>query len=289
LPLQDNEYYAKAAAKLALSPGSGGAQLRVEAFGITDKGLIRDNNEDAFSVDVAAGLFFVADGMGGLDAGEVASGLALKTVARCLTPGSEAPTEERPAHDAPWWRACADRMERAVSEANRAVLAESRVRFGPSGASGMGPTLVGLSLCGQGAVVANVGDSRAYLYREGAVSQLSEDHSLVMAQVRQGLLTLDEAMRSPERHVIYRALGMGPEVEVDVFPVAARPDDLFLLCSDGLTDVVDEAALARILGADNRNGLHALCRELVDEALRKQSRDNVTVVLVHVSDMDFPG
>ncbi len=263
--------------------------MKVEAFGVTDTGLIRDNNEDAFSVDVGAGYFFVADGMGGLDAGEVASGMALETVVRCLTPGDEAPTEERPAHDAPWWQACADRLKRAVSEANRAVLTESRVRLGPSGASGMGTTLVGLSLCGQGAVVANVGDSRAYLYRAGAVSQLSEDHSLVMAQVRQGLLTLDEAMRSPERHVIYRALGMGPEVEVDIFPVAVQQGDLFLLCSDGLTDVVDEAALTRILGAGTNSGLHALCRELVDEALRKQSRDNVTVILVHVSDVDSPG
>ncbi len=257
--------------------------MRVEAAGVTDRGVIRDNNEDALLVDTDSGLFFVADGMGGLDAGEVASGLALRTVARCLGRGAEAPTVERPPFGAPWWRACADRLERAVSEANRAVLAESRARFGAAGATGMGTTLVGLSLCGQGFVVANVGDSRAYLYRDGTVSQLSEDHSLVMAQVRQGLLTLDEALRSPERHVIYRALGMAPEVEVDLSPIAARSGDLFLLCSDGLTDVVDDAGLSRILSRTRDNALSAASRELVDEALRNKSRDNVTVVLVRVS------
>ncbi|QLA14668.1 PP2C family protein-serine/threonine phosphatase [Desulfolutivibrio sulfoxidireducens] len=256
--------------------------MRLEAAGVTDKGLIRDNNEDAFLVDTASGLFFVADGMGGLDAGEVASALALETVARRLFRGSEAPTEEHPPFDAPWWRGCADRLERAVSEANLAIVAESRSRFGPSGGSGMGTTLVGLSVCGEGFVVANVGDSRAYLYRDGAVSLLSEDHSLVMAQVRQGLLTPAQALLSPERHVIYRALGMAPEVEVDLSPVAARPGDLFLLCSDGLTDVVDDVGLAGILSAGGSGGLSGLCRELVAEALRLKSRDNVTVVLVRV-------
>lgn len=258
--------------------------MRLEAAGITDRGLIRENNEDAFLADTLSGLFFVSDGMGGLAAGEVASSLAMQTVSRLLSRSAEAPTQERPAGDVPWWRDGAERLERAVHEANRVILAESRSRFGASDASGMGATLVGLSRCEQGFILANVGDSRAYLFRGGTLTQLTEDHSLVMAQVRQGLLTPEEAKHSPERHVIYRALGMAAAVEVDVSPVTAKAGDLYLLCSDGLTDVTDDGVLARILSESRAAPLEARCRLLVDEALARQSRDNVTVVLTYVEE-----
>ncbi len=256
--------------------------MRLAAAGITDRGLIRDNNEDAFLADTASGLFFVSDGMGGLAAGEVASDVAMQTMARLLSRTAEAPTRERPALDAPWWRDGADRLEEALQEANRAILAESRSRFGSSDASGMGATLVGLVQCDRGFVLANVGDSRAYLLRDEALTLLSEDHSLVMAQVRQGLMTPEQAKTSPERHVIYRALGMASEVDADISPVAARAGDLYLLCSDGLTDVTDDGELADILSAARSAPLDGGCRLLIDAALARQSRDNVTVVLVRV-------
>jgi len=259
--------------------------MRLEAAAITDRGLIRENNEDAFLADTVSGLFFVSDGMGGLAAGEVASALAMQTMSRLLSRTAEAPTQERPAGDAPWWREGAERLERAVHEANRMILAESRTRFGASDASGMGATLAGLCRCEHGFVLANVGDSRVYLFRDDTLTQLTEDHSLVMAQVRQGLLTPEEARRSPERHVIYRALGMAAAVEVDVSPLAAKAGDLYLLCTDGLTDVADDGELARILSASRATPLTARCRLLVDEAMARQSRDNITVVLTYVVDV----
>ena len=251
--------------------------MRLDAAGITDRGLVRENKVDAVS-----GLFFVSDGMGGLAAGEMASALAVQTLSGLLSRSAEAPTQERPGSDVPWWRDGAQRLERAVHEANRAILAESRTRFGASDAAGMGATLVGLVRCEHGFVLANVGDSRAYLYRDDVLTQLTEDHSLVMAQVRQGLLTPEAARHSPERHVIYRALGMAAAVEVDVSPVAAQVGDLYLLCSDGLTDVTDDRELARILSESRATPLEARCRLLMDEALARQSRDNITVVLTRV-------
>ena len=259
--------------------------MRLGVAGITDRGLVRDNNEDAFLADPDRGLFFVSDGMGGLSAGEVASALALRTLADRLSRAPEAPTRERPAAGTPWWREGADRLEQAIQEANQAILDESRARFGPSGASGMGATLVGLVRCEHGFILANVGDSRAYLFRDGVLTQLSDDQSLVMAQVRQGLLSMDEALRSPERHVIYRALGMAAGVEADLSPVAARTGDLFLLCSDGLTDVAGDKILSDILSGVGDAPLDGPCRRLLDEALALQSRDNVTVVLVRVESM----
>jgi protein phosphatase len=257
--------------------------MRLEAAGATDRGRIRDNNEDAFWIDADSGLFLVADGMGGLAAGEVASRLAVETVARIMANPSFADTLEYAPPGSPDWQPAQIRLSRAVSEANQAIVNESRARFGASGNPGIGSTLVGLWRCDAGFVLTNVGDSRAYLYREGTLSTLSEDHSLVMAQVRQGLLSLDEAARSPERHVIYRALGMSATVEADFTPLSARAGDLYLLCSDGLTDVVDDAALARLLAELATGALDDACRQLIEEALRRLSRDNVTVVLVRVA------
>lgn len=256
--------------------------MRLVAGGATDRGRIRDNNEDAFWVDVDLGLFLVADGMGGLAAGEVASRLTVTTVARLLTPPSPFDTHEYAPPGTPAWLPASQRFRRAVTEANAAMLAASAERFGSFGATGMGSTLVGLYRCEDSLVLANVGDSRAYLYRDGGLRQVSEDHSLVMAQVRQGLLTPEEAAKSPERHVIYRALGMGSEVEVDLSPIVMRPGDWYLLCSDGLTDVADDAVLADILARAGEAEPRALAGQCIEAALDRQTRDNVTVVLVHV-------
>lgn len=269
--------------------------MNLRAAAATDRGG-RDHNEDTFLLDPEAGLFLVADGMGGLAAGEVASRLAVETVAKALAGAADDDTLELfPDPNRPSTGQAATRLSRAVSQANAAICAESRTRFGPSGPPAMGSTLVGLLREGDGFVLANVGDSRAYVFRRGGLTQLSEDHSLVMARVRQGLLRPDEALRSPDRHVIYRALGMATTVEVDVTPVTARPGDLFLLCSDGLSDVLDGDALAAVLAAgapdgpggpdasDVADALDALGRELLATANRLATRDNVTVLLVAVT------
>lgn len=256
--------------------------MKLEAAGATDRGAVRDNNEDAFWVDAAGGLFLVADGMGGLAAGEVASRLAVTTVAQVLTAPSPFDTREYAPPGTPAWLPASRRFERAVAQANTAVLDASKANLGYFGTSGMGCTLVGLYRYADGFVMANVGDSRLYRFRDGGLVQCSEDHSLVMAQVRQGLLSLEEAERSPERHVIYRALGMSPEVEVDFAQLACEPGDCFLLCSDGLTDTLDAAFLGSILSQAGAKQLPYLCGQLLNAALARQARDNVTVVLVHV-------
>jgi protein phosphatase len=256
--------------------------MRLETWGATDRGAARENNEDAFWVDAGQGLFLVADGMGGLAAGEVASRLAVTTVARVLTAPSPFDTREYVPPGTPAWPPAAKRFRRAVEAANTAVLEASKDRFGSFGASGMGSTLVGLHRCDDGLVLANVGDSRAYRYRGGRLEQLSQDHSLVMARVRQGLLSPEQAAGSPERHIIYRALGMSEALEADLVPVACEPGDLYLLCSDGLTDAVDDAGLADILSRASDEAPQELCRRLIQEALARQAQDNVTVVLVRV-------
>lgn len=259
--------------------------MRFEAAGATDRGRVRDNNEDAFLCDVASGLFLVADGMGGLAAGEVASRLAVETVSRVLFAPPSSDTLEYAPPDAPAWQAAAGRLNRAVVEANRAIFEESRSRFGSTEAAGhsaMGSTLVGLRHAGEGLVMVNVGDSRAYLSRQGRTRQLSEDHSLVMARVRQGLLRPEEIAASPDRHVIYRALGMTATVEADISPVEARPGDLFLLCSDGLSDVLDGPDLERALAEAAALEPERACRLLIDLALERLSRDNVTVIVLRV-------
>ncbi len=256
--------------------------MRLEAAGATDRGSVRDHNEDAFWADADQGLFLVADGMGGLAAGEVASRLAVTTVARLLTRPSPFDTREYVPPGTPTWHPAMQRFRRAVTEANQALLDASKARFGAFGASGMGSTLVGLSRCDDGFVLANIGDSRAYQYRGGSLRQCSQDHSLVMAQVRQGLLSPEQAAHSPERHIIYRALGMASQPEVDLTPIALEPEDLYLLCSDGLTDVVDDAVLAEVLATAVPGEPERVCGQLIRTALARQAKDNVTVVLVRV-------
>ncbi|OLN30394.1 Protein serine/threonine phosphatase PrpC, regulation of stationary phase [Desulfovibrio sp. DV] len=244
---------------------------------------MRENNEDAFWIDVDQGLFLVADGMGGLAAGEVASRMAVTTVARFLTAPSPFDTREYAPPGTPTWLPASQRFRRAISEANKAMLEASKTRFGSFGASGMGSTLVGLYRCDDGLIMANVGDSRAYQYRGGSLRQVSEDHSLVMAQVRQGLLSPQQAAHSPERHIIYRALGMSSEPQAEFVPIVLEPGDLYLLCSDGLTDAVDDAELARILSQAGADGPQHACRQLITAALDRQAQDNVTVVLVGIA------
>jgi protein phosphatase len=245
--------------------GRSAPPLRLEAAGATDRGR-RDANEDAFLVDPAAGLFLVADGLGGLAHGEVASRLAVETVAAALAdPGGGI---DRPA----------PALRRAVEAANQAIFRTSRSDFSVS----MGSTLVGLLRAGQALTLASVGDSRAYRYREGAITQLSEDHSLVMDLVRQGHMTREEAAHSPERHILSRALGLDDTVVVDIVPVPLRPGDVFLLCSDGLTGVMADAGLARLLARSGSGDLPRSCRRLIDAALDARSGDNITVVLVRV-------
>src|SRR5690349_3864458 len=199
----------------------------VDSFCKTHTGRQRRANED--SVYARAPLFVVADGMGGAQAGEVASRMAVETLARGL-PDGDGPPEER----------LADR----VQEANAAIYEVSQRN---AEQAGMGTTTTAAYVGEDEAAIAHVGDSRAYLFRDGELRRLTDDHSLVEEFRRQGKLTEEEARDHPQKSIITRALGPEPFVEVDRMTVRLRDGDLLLLCSDGLTSMIDEDVVHRVV------------------------------------------
>lgn len=226
--------------------------------GDTHVGLVRTGNEDAFLL--APPLFAVADGLGGHQAGEIASSLAID---RLLV------TAPRIAD--------ARALGRAIEQANAAVIEAAETG---RGRSGMGTTLTAAMLDGSRVVVAHVGDSRAYLLHYGRLQQLTEDHSMVADLVRQGALTAEEARFHPNRSVITRALGSDPRTPVDILEVEATPGDRLLLATDGLTGLVPDAEIERILALSPTPG--EAVDALIDAALEAGGADNVTVVVSDV-------
>jgi PPM family protein phosphatase len=228
---------------------------------VSDTGRRRRRNEDAFVVQPP--LFAVADGMGGAQAGEIASRLAAEALRE--SPGDEAGEE---------------RVAALIREANRRVYARSRE---DSAATGMGTTMT-VAVLEDGLVrIGHVGDSRAYLIRNGLLEQLTEDHSLVAELMRDGKLSPEEAETHPQRSVITRVLGTEPDVDVDTFSVAARPGDLFLLCSDGLTTMVGDEMILRIVQRERRD-LTRAARALVSAANGAGGEDNITVVFFAIAE-----
>jgi serine/threonine protein phosphatase PrpC len=225
--------------------------------GRTDAGRKRRRNEDAFVLDPP--LFAVADGMGGAQAGEVASRLAAAAFREFHEADELAPEE---------------RLKAIIQEANRRIYERAAT---DTDASGMGTTITAALLAGDRVFIGHVGDSRAYRVHAGVLEQLTEDHSLVGDLMRSGRITPEEAEAHPQRSVITRALGTDPNVDVDAFEVKAAPGDVFLLCSDGLTTMVsDEDILGIVSAAKSQEDAAAA---LVKAANRGGGEDNVTVVL----------
>lgn len=228
--------------------------------GVTDTGRKRRRNEDAYVIRPP--LFAVADGMGGAQAGGLASRIAVEAM------GLEADGEGE------------DRVGSLIQEANRRVYERAGE---DSSVSGMGTTMTAAIVGEDGLVtIGHVGDSRAYLLRDGSFGQLTEDHSLVAELVRTGKLSAEEAEAHPQRSVITRALGTDPSVDVDVFTIEAREDDLFLLCSDGLTTMVGDEEISRTIEA-GRGDLEAAAQALVRQANRGGGEDNITVVVFEIA------
>ncbi len=237
--------------------------LRVaEAVHRTDVGRQREANED--SLFSRAPVFAVADGMGGAQAGEVASRIAVAAFE------PELPAEAAPE---PWLRDTAQRANREIFD-----LAQ-----GDSARSGMGTTLTAALVAGDEVSFGHVGDSRAYLLRDGELSQLTNDHSLVEELRRQGKLTKAQAAEHPQRSVITRALGPEPDVAVDTMTVQARPGDVFLLCSDGLTTMLSDDEVHAVL--ERASSLDEAARRLVRAANDRGGRDNITVILFRLEEV----
>ena len=223
----------------------------------TDVGLVRSNNEDAFLT--APPLFAVADGMGGHRAGEVASAGAIRTL------------QKEAGHDT-------DSLVAAVQSANRVVHAEAAAN---PDLSGMGTTITAMMTTHDSAQIVHVGDSRAYLLRDGRLRRLTQDHTVVDRLAREGKIPAAEVDRHPQRSVLERALGVGPEVDVDVQLLDVRPGDRLLLCTDGLTSMLDDDEIREILLTESDPQTAA--QALIDAALAAGGKDNVTAVIV-----DFP-
>jgi PPM family protein phosphatase len=228
----------------------------------TDTGKKRRRNEDEYVV--APPLFAIADGMGGAQAGELASSLAAGAVR----------DDERVSGSGE------RRVAELIQEANRRVYQRSSQ---DASASGMGTTMT-VALVEDGAVVfGHVGDSRAYLIRDGRLEQLTEDHSLVAELVRSGKLSPEEAGTHPQRSVITRALGTDPDVDVDTFSIPPHAGDLFMLCSDGLTSMVEDGAILEA-AEKNRDDLQSAVKALIRAANKGGGEDNITVVLFEIGE-----
>jgi PPM family protein phosphatase len=229
----------------------------------TDTGRQRRDNEDnAFA---RAPVFVVADGMGGAQAGEVASRIAVEAFEQGL-PDDGSPEE---------------RLATRVREANNQIYERSRA---DRGRAGMGTTLTAAYVDDAHVAIAHVGDSRAYLFRDGTLQRLTQDHSLVDELVRRGKLTEEQAAEHPQRSIITRALGPEPDVEVDTWTYPARPGDVVLLCSDGLTSMISEERVRETLAANDN--LDAAADALINEANEAGGRDNITVVLFRLEEVD---
>jgi PPM family protein phosphatase len=231
-----------------------------ESAGRTHPGKVRRRNEDSYVLDPP--LFAVADGMGGAQAGEVASRLTAAAF-REFHEADRLPPDER--------------LQAIIQEANRRIYDRAHA---DSGFSGMGTTVTAALLTGGRVTIGHVGDSRAYRIRNGELEQLTDDHSLVGDLMRSGRLTPEEADAHPQRSVITRALGTDPEVDVDTLAIEAEPGDLFLLCSDGLTTMVADDDILGVLAAAPT--LDDAARALVSAANTGGGEDNVTVVLFRV-------
>lgn len=255
--------------------------LRIHGAGVSDVGRKRRSNEDSYSTSDDLRLYVVADGMGGHAAGEVASRLAVESIGRHIaaahpdlpptvpSEGSTASLED-PALPVPARRVI-NAIRLANQEIARSVRRDQSMR-------GMGTTVVLVYVQGKRAYIGSVGDSRAYLVRDGELRQLTDDHTFVNEQVRAGTLTPQEARRHPARNILTRAVGSQDDIEADVIQEDLRPGDQILLCSDGLTTMVeDDEILDRLQRAGDPE---AVCQSLIDLANERGGDDNITAVLI---------
>lgn len=225
----------------------------------TDIGCIREQNED--SLVVKAPLFVVADGMGGHAAGEVASEIAVNTLAECAPPHADA-----------------EALGRAVEQANRDII---NAAIAGEGREGMGTTCTAAMLEGDRLVIAQVGDSRAYLLQSGKLTQITRDHSLMANMIDAGQITPEEARVHPNRSVITRALGNDPDTVPDLYQINVKDGDRLLICSDGLTSMIEDGEIQAVM---NRISDPQQCAStLVDGAIAAGGLDNVTVIVVNVA------
>ncbi|MGB3070979.1 MAG: Stp1/IreP family PP2C-type Ser/Thr phosphatase [Ottowia sp.] len=248
--------------------------MQPEYSSLSDAGRYRRNNEDAVLTDPARGIVVLADGMGGYNAGEVASAMAVEQIMRELV------TSLEQAGSGASVRELRRAIEVCVGNANYAIYEAARTQ---AAYAGMGTTLVMAVLHGQTLLVGHAGDSRAYRWRKGVLRQLTRDHSLLQEQLDAGLITPEQAAVSPHRNLVTRALGVEDTVLLDVQAFAVIPGDTYLLCSDGLTDMMDDHEIADVLTAASQ--VKSRAEELIQSANANGGMDNITVALIQIAEV----
>lgn len=253
----------------------------LEVVALSDPGMTRANNEDAVLAKASRGMVILADGMGGYNAGEVASEMATTLLGAGLEKAFASRSPDAcDAAGRPWVHVA---LENEVARVNAAIhqAARSQPQY-----AGMGTTLVAGIFHDDRLTVAHIGDSRVYRLRGDAFEQITRDHSLLQEQLDSGLLTREEARHAQHRNLVTRALGVDPEVAVEMHDHAVQPGDIYLLCSDGLNDMVADDEIGMTIGMLSAN--LALCAtQLIQMANDNGGRDNVSVILVKVKDR-FP-
>jgi protein phosphatase len=252
--------------------------LKIRYAAASDCGRVRKNNEDNFLADPALGIFAVADGMGGHAAGEIASRLALNTLRECLAKAGQSRKTEFSPNQTAVISLPSGLLVHGIRLANQAVFESSQAK---EEYRGMGTTVVAVYFADSSPVAAHVGDSRLYRIRAKKIEQLTEDHSVIWEQYREGIIPKEALSSSPLKNIITRALGVQLSVDVDVRELEVEKGDLLLLCSDGLSDLVQDEELLKAVrdaGAD----LDQACRDLIDLANRRGGKDNITVLLIQI-------
>lgn len=254
----------------------------LEIASATHTGMVRSHNEDAISSDGEVGLAVLADGMGGYNAGEVASGIAVALITSEMRQAI-AKTNLHSLDQADGDLQAIRLLKGIIAKANTSIYqsASSQPQY-----AGMGTTLVVALFRDNRLSVAHIGDSRLYRLRDDKLEQITRDHSLLQEQIDSGMITREAARRSQNKNLVTRALGIEPEVEAEIHTYDARPGDLYVLCSDGLNDMVEDEDIELTLNAMGSN-LPLAANQLVQMANDNGGRDNVSVVLVRVN-RDFP-
>lgn len=241
--------------------------MKVKAYGKTDVGRKRQINQDSILVNARHNIYAVADGMGGHKGGEVASAMAVETLQEVL------------AHEASTSSPVENRLEAAYRLANERIYERSH-KTENKDLEGMGTTMVALYATQQKIFVSNVGDSRAYLFRNGKVWQITEDHSLVQEQIRAGLINPEKSEQMVGKNVITRSVGFDQQVKIDVVSRLYTKGDVFLLCSDGLTGMVSNAKIAKILASNPIDKVAQIC---IDEANSSGGLDNISCLVISLN------
>ncbi len=251
--------------------------MKFRSFGKTDPGRKRELNEDSFAVLEEEGVFLVADGMGGHNAGEIASAIAIETIVNFFKASADDEDMTWPYKLDPSMSLEANKLNVGIKFANRRIF---RTASSNAAYAGMGTTIVAMLIdfLKDNLYVAHVGDSRCYLFEDSKLTQVTEDHSLVNEYVKAGQLTPEQAKSFPHKNVIMRALGMKENVLVDIQQVPLRPNQFYLCCSDGLSDMVDDSDIESILKKGGT--IEEMASALVDRANSNGGKDNITVTLL---------